>query len=105
MKKATFFLLILLAFSGLRLETAFAQQQMTEAEIAKWQEELNKTKQGTKSLQGEAAILQAKINEAKAFIKQRQIQIQQLTAQIGEKNRTINTLEAKLNRGKESLAS
>ena len=77
----------------------------TEQEIAKWQAELNKTKQGTKSLQGEAKILQAKINEAKAFIKQRQIQIEQLTRDIGQKNRTINILEAKLNRGLESLAS
>jgi membrane-bound lytic murein transglycosylase B len=77
----------------------------TEAEIAKWQGELNKTKQGTKSLQGEAAILQAKINEAKAFIKQRQVQIEQLTRDIGEKTRTISALEAKMNRGKESLAS
>lgn len=77
----------------------------TEAEIAKWQVELDKTKQGTKSLQGEASILQAKINEAKAFIKKRQIQIEQLTRDIGEKNRTISALEAKMNRGKESLAS
>lgn len=77
----------------------------TEAEIAQWQKQLDTTKQGTKSLQGEAAILQAKINEAKAFIKQRQIQIEQLTRDIGEKNRTISELEAKMNRGKESLAS
>lgn len=82
-----------------------AELQATEAEIAKWQSELNKTKQGTKSLQGEAATLQAKINEAKAFIKKRQIQIEQLSSQITAKTQKINELESKINRGKESLAS
>src|SRR3989344_8630313 len=82
-----------------------AELAATEAEIAKWQAELNKTKQGTASLQGEGSKLQAKINEAKAFIRQRQIQIEQLTRDIGEKTRVISELEAKINRGKESLAS
>lgn len=82
-----------------------AELAATEADIAKWQAELDKTKQGTKSLQNEAAILQAKINEAQAFIKKRQIQIEQLTHDIGVKTQTINALQAKIDRGKESLAS
>ena len=71
----------------------------TEAEIAKWQAELDKTKQGTASLQNDAAALQAKINEAKAFIKQRNIQIEQLTRDISEKTNTILTLEQKIDKG------
>src|SRR3989344_3728881 len=43
--------------------------------------------------------------EAKAFIKKRQIQIEQLTRDIGLKTKTIKSLEEKMNRGKESLAA
>jgi membrane-bound lytic murein transglycosylase B len=82
-----------------------AELQQTEEDIAKWQGILDQTKKGTASLQNDAAVLQAKINEAKAFIKQRQIQIQQLTGQIDSKTKTITELEAKINRGKESLSA
>ena len=82
-----------------------AELAKTEKEIAEWEKVLNTTKQGTASLQRDSAILQAKINEAKAFIRQRQIQIEQLTHDIGLKNKTISELEAKVNLGKESLAS
>ncbi len=77
----------------------------TEKEIAQWEAVLKQTKQGTASLVSDAKALQAKINEAKAFIRQRQIQIEQLTRDIGLKNKTIAELEAKINRGKESMAS
>lgn len=82
-----------------------AELEATEKEIAEWEAVLRQTKQGTASLQNEASILQAKINEAKAFIRQRQIQIEQLTRDIGLKNKTITELEEKMNRGKESLAA
>ncbi|OHA92951.1 MAG: hypothetical protein A3E02_01785 [Candidatus Zambryskibacteria bacterium RIFCSPHIGHO2_12_FULL_38_34] len=82
-----------------------AELAATEKEIAQWQSVLNQTKTGTASLERDANILQAKINEAKAFIKQRQIQIQQLTSQIDLKTQTIAELEAKINRGKESMAA
>ena len=39
-----------------------------------------------------------------SFYKKRQIQIEQLTRDIGLKTKTIEELEAKMNRGKESLA-
>jgi len=81
-----------------------AELTATEAEIAQWQNVLDTTKKGTASLQNDAAVLQAKINEAKAFIKQRQIQIQQLTSQISLKTQTISQLEDQINAGKESLA-
>ncbi len=77
----------------------------TEKEIAEWENILKQTKQGTASLERDSSILQAKINEAKAFIKKRQIQIEQLTRDIGIKNKTISELEEKINRGKESLTA
>jgi membrane-bound lytic murein transglycosylase B len=82
-----------------------AELEATEKEIAEWEAVLKQTKQGTASLERDAKVLQAKINEAKAFIRQRQIQIEQLTRDISLKNKTIVELEEKINRGKESLAS
>ena len=82
-----------------------AELEATEKEIAEWENILNQTKTGTASLERDAALLNAKINEAKAFIRKRQIQINQLTLDIGLKTKTIAELEEKMNRGKESLAS
>lgn len=82
-----------------------AELEATEKEIAEWESILNQTKKGTASLQNDANVLQAKINEARAFVRQRQIQIEQLTRDIGLKNKTIAELEEKMNRGKESLAA
>ena len=82
-----------------------AELAETEREIARWEAILNQTRRGTASLQRDASILQAKINEARAFIRQRQLQIEQLTRGINEKNKTINELENKIDRGRESLAS
>ena len=76
-------LIITLVFSGFEVwaKTAFAltdieqeaewraELQQTEADIAKWQSILDSTKANTKSLQQEAALLNAKIQQAKAFIK------------------------------------
>ncbi|MEK7116682.1 MAG: hypothetical protein AAB837_00775 [Patescibacteria group bacterium] len=81
-----------------------SELETTEKEIAQWESVLSQTKKGTASLERDAVILQAKISEAKAFIKKRQIQIEQLTRDIGLKTKTINELEEKMNRGKESLA-
>lgn len=82
-----------------------AELEATEKEIAQWESVLSQTKQGTASLERDASVLQAKINEAKAFIKKRQIQIEQLTHDIGLKTKTIEELEEKMERGKESLAA
>lgn len=82
-----------------------AELEATEREIAQWEAVLKETKQGTASLERDAKVLQARINEAKAFIRQRQIQIEQLTRDISLKNKTIAELEEKIARGKESLAS
>ena len=76
----------------------------TEADIAKWQAILDGTKANTKSLQQEAAVLNAKIQQAKAFIKQKNIAIAQLDADIAQKNSHIQTLEAQIDSGHESLS-
>lgn len=82
-----------------------AELEATEKEIAEWEKVLITTKKGTASLERDAAILQAKINEAKAFIKKRQIEIEKLTRDIKLKTNTISELEEKINRGRESLAA
>jgi membrane-bound lytic murein transglycosylase B len=82
-----------------------AELEKTEKEIAEWEAVLSQTKKGTASLERDASILNAKINEAKAFIRQRQTQIDKLNREISLKNKTISKLEAKINRGKESIAS
>lgn len=81
-----------------------AELEATERDIAKWQEILKNTKQGTASLQKEAAILNAKINEAKAFIKKRNIEIEKLRLAIDNKTKTISTLEEKIVNSQDSLA-
>lgn len=77
----------------------------TQKEIDEWQNILNQTKKGTASLERDANVLKAKINEAKAFIKKRQIEIERLTRDISLKTKTISELESKIERGKESLAT
>ncbi|MBY0376435.1 lytic murein transglycosylase [Patescibacteria group bacterium] len=81
-----------------------AELAETEKDIAKWQSILSGTKANTKSLQQEAAILNAKIKQAQATIKQRNINIAQLGNQIKDKQRKILTLEQKIEKGHESLA-
>jgi len=81
-----------------------AELAATEADIAKWQEILNNTKRGTASLQREADILNAKINEAKAFIRKRNIAIEQLRLDIDNKTKTISTLEEKIQNSQDSIA-
>ncbi len=82
-----------------------AELAATEEEIKKWEEVLSTSKKGTASLERDASVLQAKINEAKAFIRQRNIQIEQLTNDINLKTQTISQLEEKIGRSKQSLAS
>lgn len=81
-----------------------ADLQATEADIAKWQAVLDASKKNTASLQNEASILTAKINQAKAYIKQKNVAIAQLDAGIKEKNKTISTLEDKITNSQDSLA-
>ena len=75
----------------------------TEADIAKWQSILDSTKANTKSLQQEAALLNAKIQQAKALIKKKNIAIAQLDQDIAKKNAHIASLEDQISKGHESL--
>ncbi len=81
-----------------------ADLAQTEADIAKWQGILNSTKANTKSLQQEAAVLNAKIQQAKALIKQKNIAIAQLDQDIADKNKHIQSLESQIDDGHESMA-
>ncbi|MBI4155876.1 MAG: hypothetical protein HY507_01420 [Candidatus Zambryskibacteria bacterium] len=76
----------------------------TEDDIAKWQAILDSTKANTASLQQEAAVLNAKIKQAKAFIKQKNIAIAQLDRDIAQKNTHIKSLEKQINDGHDSLS-
>ena len=78
--------------------------EQTEKDIAKWQSILDSTKANTKSLQQEAAVLNAKIQQAKSFIKQKNIAIARLEVDIAIKNNHIKTLEEKIKTGHDSLA-
>lgn len=81
-----------------------AELSATEADIAKWQSILDASKKNTASLQNDAAVLTAKINQAKAFIKQKNIQINQLKSDIAVKNQTISTLEGRIANSQDSMA-
>ncbi len=81
-----------------------AELEQTEKDIAKWQGILDSTKANTKSLQQEAAVLNAKIQQAKALIKKKNIAIAQLEQDITKKNIRIKSLEEKIESGHESLA-
>ncbi|HEY4505542.1 MAG TPA: lytic murein transglycosylase [Candidatus Paceibacterota bacterium] len=76
----------------------------TEADITKWQSILDGTKANTKSLQQEAAILNAKIKQAQAVIKQKTIAIAKLDRDIKAKNAHIKTLEQQIDDGHDSMA-
>lgn len=119
-KKGFILLILILAclisFSGFYRGTVFAitpqeqeaiwraELEQTEKDIAKWQSILDSTKANTASLQQEAAILNAKIKQAQALIKQRNINIEQLGRDINKKVARIDELETKIEKGRESLA-
>ncbi len=81
-----------------------AELEQTEKDIAEWQKILNSSKANTASLQQEAATLNAKIKQAQAFIKKRNIEIEKLGKEITQKTANIKQLEEKIDRGHESLA-
>ncbi len=76
----------------------------TEKDIAQWQAVLQSKRGETASLSRDAAILNAKIQEAQLVIKARSLAIERLGKDIGQKEKTIETLEEKIERGKESLS-
>lgn len=81
-----------------------AELEQTEREIAEWRSVLTKKQAETASLARDAAILNAKIEEAKLVIKARNLNIERLGKDIGEKQKTITTLESKIERSKEAIS-
>lgn len=119
---AAFLLLITVGFFGVLHTPFFAHAQVTnesveqrqarlqaeldqtEKDIAQWQNILTQKKGETASIQRDADILNAQIQRAKLEIKARNIAIEQLGKDITVKQKTIETLDAKIERGKESLS-
>lgn len=81
-----------------------AELAQTEKEIAEWRTVLDTTKGQSASLERDAKILNAKIQEQKLVIKARQLAIETLGKDIVQKEETISQLLTRIERGKESLA-
>jgi len=81
-----------------------AELDATNKDIEYWAGVLASKKSETASLARDVAILNAKIGEAKATIKAKNIVIQQLGKDIGEKAKTITNLTEKMGRQQDSLS-
>lgn len=81
-----------------------AELAKTEEEIKHWTIVLNDKRQETASIQRDAEILTAKIEQAKLVIKAKNLAIQTLGKNITEKEQTIGQLNDKIERGQESLS-
>ena len=81
-----------------------AELAKTEAEIAQWTVVLDAKRKETGSIERDAAILAAKIEQAKLVIKAKNLAIQTLGKDITQKEQTIGQLNSKIARGKESLS-
>jgi len=84
-----------------QLEAELAQ---IEKEIATQKSILGAKQQEKVSLERDVAILDAEIKEAQLSIRARDLSIQKLTGEIGQKGEVISLLSDKLSRQKESLA-
>jgi len=81
-----------------------AELAATEAEITAWQSELREKQQESASYKRDIDILNAKIQKAQALIKAGQINIEKLRLEIDLKLNTIEELDKKVDKGKESLS-
>lgn len=82
----------------------YAERDALTKEIARDQALLDGLKTNTKSLQQDAAVLNAKIKLAKTQIKARNVAIANLGKDINKKIASIGALEARIDNGHESLA-
>ncbi len=82
-----------------------AQYQELQKEIAQWQSILDDTQTKKNTLQGDVTALNAQIKKAEAEIKQRTVTISNLTAEINARSAKIRTLDERVARGQESLAT
>lgn len=81
-----------------------AQLDAINAQIAQQQDILKQAQSQSSSLQKEIAVLSAQIKSAQLAIKARDLNIQQLTAGIVQKEDTVFGLNSKLNEEKASLS-
>ncbi len=92
-------------------ETAPEREARLRSELAKVEQEQAETEAILKNAQGQTAsierdilILNTKIKAAKLNIQAKNIVIEQLTKDIGNKDKKISSLEDRIDRGRESLA-
>jgi len=81
-----------------------AELEQTEKEIERWRSVLVQKQGETASLARDAAILNAKIEEAKLIIKARNLAIERLGKDINAKEQMIGTLEERIERSREALS-
>lgn len=81
-----------------------AELDATNKEIERWAKVLKDKQSESASIERDIAVLDAKIAEAKAIIRSKNIIIEQLGKDINEKSETIDLLDDKLSRQRDSLA-
>ncbi len=81
-----------------------AELQQIEAEEAKAQENLKKAQSQSASLSKDISVLEARIKAAQLDIRAKTLLIQSLGEDITDKQKHIEKLEARINRGKATLA-
>lgn len=108
------FLFFGLLFAGFSFSdsTAYAQSREQlekdlvdlENQIKQLQGTITQTQAQKSSLSRDVSLLNQKISQSKLKIQSHDKAISRLSANITEKNRTLNALDAKIERGKESMA-
>lgn len=81
-----------------------AEYDQLQKEIAEWQKILDETRSKKNTLQGDVTLLNAQIKKAETEIRQRNTVITRLGSEINEKTKHIQTLEQRLEDGRESMA-
>lgn len=84
-----------------RLEKELKENEKAQAEL---RGKISQFQAQGASLERDIALLSAEIRQAQLKIEEKNIIIQQLGKEIGQKEETIDSLEAKMKRSKESLA-
>lgn len=108
------FIVALLFTSVFTLDTPYSYAQSREqleqdlanleAQIKVLNDTITQTKQQGVSLKNDIAVLQQKIKQSKLKIQAHNAEISKLSQNISEKNRTLNVLDNKMEREKDSLA-
>jgi len=87
-----------------RRERLRNELDQVQQEIQQNQQKLNQKRQEKRSVERDIAILEAEIRDAQLEIRQKEIQIQQLGKGITQRTQTIDQLNAKIKRSRDSLS-